>query len=660
MNARPLIYVLLIVLFVSVLDKNCYSNSFILYFTDNYNHNKLSKKVIANSEDPCSITTGHLSSGADTLLKYLHPRFSEIILISPSPTLNIITTNNNDSAGSKNDLDYFKDKANNYFITRNLYPLLMNSSVIPKTQMGVNSSLYFEPFSGKKIASIRFKQLDIFGPTFQDTTMISTGWPAKVGNTLHATTSENKLRRQLLFSIGQKVRPLVMADNEKIIRELPYIRDVAIILTPNKYSKDEVDVLIIIKERLEYGFMADINPPVSVFEVVDANMFGRGHQLSAKLIHHQTKLPNWGSEVSYSFSDIGGTFVNGGIGIMNSYSKSGWNLFLEKKFISSEFKDAGGLSFERTYRDKYVTPYNITELDTEVSYLYTDGWYGHTFKTHSINSSLGTAILSGRYFHQHYYSHYGISSDGLIRNHDFILSTLGFSKRNLFKNSRIYSYGITEDIPYGRYVEFASGIDFTTYGNYPYGHFLYSKAYILKGGSYFNWLIGIGGFVRNSSVGQGAINLNFNYFTNFIYFHGNSYRCFINIDFLSGINRYKQEYLSINRNYGLRDFKSLEVKGTNRLKLNMETVRFLNWNYHGFRFAQYFYTDCAFLSNDLKKLFREDFYAGIGVGLRIHNESLVFKVFELRFTWFPIIPPGQNIFYFNAFIQPKNRFDDFL
>lgn len=595
----------------------------------------------------------------DSFPKYLHPRDIKIKSKNPKqPRLSPI--HKPDTTENKNDLNSLKEKAGNNFITRGLFSLFVDEGQTPKTKMEVNSALYFEPYAGKRIASIRIKQLDVFGPTLQDTTLVAKEWPSKLANHLHLKTVERKLHNQLLFSTGQKVQPELMAENEKIIRELPYIRDVAIHLIPSASFKDEVDVLILTKERFEYGFEAEINPPVSYMQIYDDNMFGLGHQFSAKLVYHQIENPKVGGEFVYSIGDIGGKFINGTLGLMNTYRKTGWNVALEKKFVSSDIRNAGGVSVERTYRDMYLTPYNLTELDTAVSYIYSDYWFGHALSIYKKSSYLGNAVISGRYYRQHYFSSYGISPNSMIRNHDFILSTLGFSKRNLYKSDLIYGYGITEDVPNGRYFEIASGIDFTGYGNHPYAHLQYSKANVFKGGNYFNLLIGIGGFLQNSSLEQGAFTLNLDYFSKIIHINGQPYRNFITVDLLSGINRFKDEYLSINRNFGITDFRSLEVKGTNRLKINMESVHFLNWNYHGFRFAQYFNADCAFLSNSLNRLFKEDFYTGIGVGLRIHNESLVFKVFELRFTWFPIVPADQNIIYLNAFTQSKKQFDDFL
>ena len=241
-----------------------------------------------------------------------------------------------------------------------------------------------------------------------------------------------------------------------------------------------------------------------------------------------------------------------------------------------------------------------------------------------------------------------------------MLGAIGLSKRDLFKNNQVYGYGITEDIPYGHYAELAAGIDVEATRTRPYLHFTYSQANILDGGAYFKWQVGVGGFLYNSQVQQGAILLSSNYFSNFFYLNRHPYRLFINTELLCGFNRYQEEYLMINRKYGVRDYFSLNSKGTSRLKINIETVRFWGWERAGFRVAHYFFADAACLSDNPEQIFNDQFIAGIGTGIRIYNESLVFNVLEIRLSWIPIAPQNTTPVIFNVFGQPKARFDDFI
>ncbi|HEY3388378.1 MAG TPA: hypothetical protein VGK38_02325 [Prolixibacteraceae bacterium] len=560
-----------------------------------------------------------------------------------------------------NDLSTLKSKGENNFITRNLFSLMIVDNQPIKGQMAVNSALYFAPFTGKRIGSIRFLQLDVFGTSLQDTLQEATGWVEKTANVLHMKSVEQKLRLQLLFNSGEKVNAQLMAENEKIIRDLPYVQDVAITLTPSRKSSDVVDILVIIKEKFEYGISGNLGSNSSELRITDQNMFGLGHQFMASVNFNHLEDPTWGGSFNYEISDLGGKFIKTGLGYTSDYRKTAWNAYLDRQFIASKIDWAGGISIERVFSDNFLTPYSYTRLDTTASYFNSDIWYGRKFKNKNIFSPFGSLIAAGRYFHQNFYNNpSGNALNSLFRNHDLFIGSVGISKRYLFKNNKVYGYGITEDIPYGHYAEMAMGVDIENQRTRPYLHFRYSMARILEGGAYFKWEAGVGGYLYDSHMEQGAILLSTNYFTNFIFLNNHPYRLFFNVELLSGINRFNEEYLVINRKFGIRDFFALDTKGTNRLKINMESVRFWGWSYLGFRFANYFFGDAAFLSDNLKSIFNDKFYAGIGFGFRVHNESLIFNTLELRLSWLPIAPNGVNPFIFNAFGQPKARFDDFL
>lgn len=562
---------------------------------------------------------------------------------------------------NRNSLTILKSRGENNFFTRSLFSLIIRENQPIKELIKVSSTLYFAPFAGKKIGNIRIQQLDVFGPTLQDTLKMGSGWIEKTGNAIHLKTTEQKLRGQLLFNPGEAVDPQLMADNEKFIRDLPYIQDVAIVLYNSPLDADVADVVVIIKEKFEYAISGNLSSNSTELEVSDQNMFGVGHQLTARVGYHLTEDPNWQTSFKYEISDFDRKFIRTGIGYTNTYRETSYNGFIEKKFIATKEDWAGGLSLKRVISDHYLTPYSYTKTDTAASYFNSDLWYGFQLNNRNSCSTLGNTIITGRYFHQNFYHNASKAyTNSLFRNHDFIIGAIAISKRYLFKNNRVYGYGITEDIPYGRYAEVAAGVDVEPDRSRPYLHFNYSKANILSGGAYFKWQVGAGGFLSQSRLEQGALLLSTNYFSNFVFINRHPYRFFVNMELMSGINRFKEEYLVVNRRFGIRDYFSTDTRGINRLKINIEAVRFWEWHKAGFKFAHYFFGDAAFLSNNPGQIFNDKFLAGFGAGIRVHNESLVFNVLEIRLSWIPIAPCGHNPLIFNGFGQPKARFNDFL
>ncbi len=544
--------------------------------------------------------------------------------------------------------------------TKNLLGHFITSQHTAIVQSGVQSISYFKLFSGKKIASIRFVRLHPFGSSMQDTSLVATKWIEKAGNRLHMNTAKSKLGMQLLFKVGDQVKPLLMAENEKLMRDLSYLEDVSFHLEPVENSPDEVNVIIVSKDKFEYAISMGLDADNSDVEVVNENMFGLGHRLNIGMAQKNKYLPEMGIYFSYHVNNLFGQFINSTFGFSDTYLKKGWNVSAEKKILTSMDENAGGFSFDHVSKYNYISDNHPIALDTVVSYISSDLWFLHAFP--GTRNLLNKTLLSFRYYHQGFNPEKedSLGQSEFLRNHDFFLTGVSFARRNLYKNNLVYGYGVTEDIPYGHYYEITAGLDRSQFGTWPYLGFSLSNAFIDKQGSYYSGRLALDGFLDNGIVRQGTILANVNFFSRKFFALGDPLRVFINVEFLSGINRFKEEYLTIDGRFGIRDFYAGKLRGDNRLKINLETARYLKWNFYGFRFTNYFFTDFAFLSDKPKTIFTTNFYAGIGTGFRIYNESLVFRIIDIRLSWFPVLPDGMSHFGANIQGLTKSRFDDFL
>ena len=544
---------------------------------------------------------------------------------------------------------------------KNVLGYFINSQGASIIHTGVKSISYFEQFNGRKIASVRFVRLLPFGTSLNDTSLVATKWIEKFGNRLHRNTDWIKLRMQVIFKSGDLVNPILMAENEKLMRDLSYLEDVAFRLEPVVGSPDEVNVIVMSKEKFEYGANASLSEDNSNLEIVNENMFGLGHRFGVGIAQKNAYLPEMGIYGSYHIDNLLGKFINSTIGFSDTYVKKGWNLLLEKRFLTSGDKNAGGLSFDYVSKYKYIAEDHPVELDTTVAYVTGDIWFSHAFSNKK--DLLNKTLVSFRYYHQEFMRKREEPFGGnlFLRDHDFFMAGLGFSRRNLYKNNLVYGYGVTEDIPYGHYYELTGGLDRSQFGIWPYLGLSFKNAFIGKEGGYFCGKLSLDGFMDRGSVAQGTFLVSGSFFSRKMYAFGDPFRQFIKIEFLSGINRFKEEYLTIDGRYGIRDFYTSDLKGNCRLKANLEMVRYLNWNFYGFRFTNYLFSDIAFLSDQAKSIFNEDFYAGVGAGFRIFNESLVFQIIDIRLTWFPVKPPGGKIPYgSNLQGLTRSTFDDFL
>ena len=603
----------------------------------------------------------------DTLIKPLPLKTRKQFVQQDSDQTEETGTTKQDSLSSVSTTKAFYDslrvRSERSFWARYLYGWMIASPQSAKAQLEVNSEQYFKPFAGKRIGHIRIQQLDVFGPSLEDTTIVLDNWLAKTGNNIHVNTRERILKKNLLFKTGDIVDPRTMAENEKLLRDLPYIKDVSIILIPDQLNSQIVDVLLVTKDNFSWGFLLDVNGNKSArFDIFNQNMFGLGHEFSIGTVYHSHENPTIGFHGFYGINNIGGKFINGAFRFENTYRKNDISAMLEKRFLTTKTNNAGGISFDRVFRFNYLSDDRIMKLDTTISYLDLDAWYGHTFVNSKNEQANGHFVLAGRLFSQKFYERPVVTenSNQLFFNHQLILGSFAYSRRLLQKNNLVYGYGITEDIPYGDYLELMTGYDIGEFYNRYYMHLYYSKGFVLPNYSYFRFGFGAGSFLHGSQFEQTTFLGEGNFFSRLFYLNGHRFRQFINVRYIMGLNHFDQEYLTLNDEWGIRGFKTDLVRGTQKLTVNMEAVTFLRSQFYGFRFAQYFFSDFGFIGDNSKFILNQDFYAGVGLGLRIRNESLVINTFEFRLSWFPITPPDMRPWTFRALGQPKSEFQDFL
>ncbi|MBE0666289.1 MAG: hypothetical protein IH593_01305, partial [Bacteroidales bacterium] len=146
------------------------------------------------------------------------------------------------------------------------------------------------------------------------------------------------------------------------------------------------------------------------------------------------------SSLEFDFSDGLGTNTMGGL--------------FRRGFISSETKYAWSASLRMT---------NTTEdLDTmlipvPLRYTQQDYWIARSFLLDRKNVT--RLIFSGRYLNNNVFNRPVIENNSYYRlqKYQLFMGSLSLSKQKFITTSLIYSYGRTEDIPYGYLLEADAG-----------------------------------------------------------------------------------------------------------------------------------------------------------------------------------------------------------
>lgn len=558
--------------------------------------------------------------------------------------------------------DSLKYKADQRPLTKLIYDFLI-SSPRPYVDKKAVTIDYYNRFEGKIISEIKIKPLDIFGPTFQDTTKKASSWLEKTANSLHTKSNLKTIQKLLLFKVGDTVDPELIYENERIIRSLSFIKEIQFILEQDPIYKGFVQVTILTKDRFSFGASGEVNGFESAaLEVYNQNIFGIGHEISLSFVGHVNKEPYAGLETFYKIKNIKGKFVDLSFGYLNNYKNEGFSFNLHKPFITTTVKWAYGMNFFRMFRTNRVHDDKLLFSEIPLNYLHTGAWTGRSFQVKPQSPDNPQIVVSAGFQHRKYWERpeLDFGNNEYFSNRTFFLSGLTFSQRRYIQDELVFSYGITEDIPEGFKNEIVYGYDANEYGDRHYAHLLLSNGNLLINRSGYLYMAGnIGGYLGERGYQQGQINAQA-YFISRLFNAGRKrYRLFTRLDYTVGMHRFELENINLNRNESIRGFKSYEAVGKQRLRLNFEYVLFLRKEFYKFNMALFAFADVGVIGTNKKQIFSQDYYSGVGLGMRLHNENLVFKTLQIRLAFYPFHPGDMSFVGFVLHEQSKSKYYNF-
>ena len=542
--------------------------------------------------------------------------------------------------------DSLQIKASRHHSTQLLYDWMIRK---PKVIVDIEtlSYEYYHSFENKTIASITIKSLEVFGPDFNDTSKTTGIWIEKAANKLHTKSNLSVIRKNLWIKEGQALDANLIMDNERLLRSLPYLKDVRIIITPRPTNNDLVDITVLTKDVFSFGALGSIgNINQGELGIYDKNILGIGHEVGTKLVVSTNKSPSVGYEAYYTVNNFKGNFINFTAGYANTFLRKGYYLSLQRDFLRPKSVYAGGLTVFRSFKSFNVNLNDLVTTEFPLSYIYLDAWYGRRLK-HRINPTDDRfqVNLSGRIKYESFFERPApdIHNNQYFANSTFYLASLSFSQRSYVRDHLVYSYGITEDIPKGYLNELVFGYDQNEFGDRWYSHLFFSTGNLFRNKPfYFYTSFGLGSFWNSAGFEQGMTEYKLNFISPLFMFMNVQARQFIKLNYTMGINRFEIEDLWLKNGEGIRGFGSIIGKGKQRLTLNIENVFFQNRAILNFQTALFTFLDLGLIGSADKSIFTQDYYGGLGIGLRIRNENLVFNTIQIRLAFYPYHPSDVN------------------
>ncbi|MBN2215504.1 MAG: hypothetical protein JW723_14820 [Bacteroidales bacterium] len=562
--------------------------------------------------------------------------------------------------------DTLRNRARKRRITREILDLIVTRSSSDTGKIAMVSETPFIEYDDKIIRSIIFRQLDVFGTSVEDTTRHAKRLYEKTGNKLHIHTSENILRKNLLVRPGERLDAYTLADNERIIRALPYIHDVKFLVKTVDQSPDSVDIIVLTKDLWATGFGLEISDiGKGRLAIWNRNMFGSGHEDQNTFFWDDEEKPLIGYEEIYRINNIAGSFINSEFRFKIKHGTQQYLADFQRSFFTPDIKYAGGLHFENKNTAEDIELIDTTLIKIPYTVSNYDFWIGRSYhlkQDRLFFRERSNLMIAGRIFSVYYHDRPEVSEDYLYLFHNRIqfIGSAAISNQGFYKSRLVYRFGKTEDIPYGYLVQLTGGFEVNEFKNRPYlGISASNGIYLKKRGGYFYNKFEMGGFFENGSVEQGTIGLTTKYFTPLFSYNRYHVRYFLSFNYKTGIHRSREEYITLKNNEVLEGLKSDMLKGIQRMTLHFETVSFTPYYLIGFRFVLFGFVDLGLIGPGGRMIFDNTLYSGIGMGIRLRNERLVFNTLQIRLAFYPYPPEDSEWYFIQASGEEQLKMEQF-
>ena len=535
-------------------------------------------------------------------------------------------------------------------------------STTPPDEAPVKVENPFLKYKGKIIRSIETLQIG-FQYDIDDTTRIKNDFGVRVAKTFHKNSSKNVIEKNLFFKKGDMLSPYLLADNERYLRDLVYIKDARILVEPAVGSTDSVDVVVITKDVFSIGGKLNIsNKDRGRMELRDDNFLGSGSRVQISSYYEKQRLPSTGIGGELIKRNIGGSFIDLVTGYQDyrnaiSNDRSQETVFytrLEKPLVTPYIPSTGALEFA------YRRTRNVYDIDSiyrdSVKYINynLDGWFGYSldskrslYENKEIRVHRFLAIRGFKQFFQQKPNAYKIDYDSRFTDIAGILASLNIFRQVFYKTNFIYGFGRKEDIPEGFSIAITGGYvkkeEKSEYKKRPYAGIDLSLANFRKKGLYVNYTFRMGGYFYRKRFEDVDILFNVDHFTRLKKLSSNWYnRVFVSAGITAQVNPHLNPTLVLNSVYGLPYFRNGVLESDLRATVKLESVFFNTTKVLGFRFAPFVFGDAILLKPTKLNLNKTDIFTAVGGGVRTRNENFTFGTIELRTYYFPRLNGDMN------------------
>jgi hypothetical protein len=479
----------------------------------------------------------------------------------------------------------------------------------------VRNDLLFMKYKGKFIRNIVIKRLD-FGTPLTDTGRHFKNTFTQLASDFHHKTREDVIRNNLFFKPGDQFIPYLISDNERQLRDLPYLHDAEI--SVKNAGSDSVDIVIVTKDVLSIGGSYEMQATTKMsLAVSEDNLGGTGDKFLLRGFFDNKRDPKFAYGTEYTSRNLGGSFIDWNGGYLN-FNRNYTNGFQNEEMVYTglkrplvnpyvKFTYAAQAAWHITH-DVYKSD-TLYETNNRYRYYNYDAWIGWNTgafklsadvnKDNRMRTMLGLRYLQqsfGRvplkYEGQYYYQFADLKA---------ILSSITIFRQDFYKAQNVYGFGRNEDIPEGADLSLTTGWTKKSGSNRPYMSLNLQRYFFTARESYFNYTLKADGYLQHKQLEDINLLFNVDYFSRLIRM-GNKWkqRSFVSAGIAHQVKRVLDEPLFLQSDFGVREWHAdTLIAGDTRITLKAESVFFVPWRLAKFSFAPFAFGNlCLFTQRE--------------------------------------------------------------
>ena len=498
----------------------------------------------------------------------------------------------------------------------------------------------FKAFENKIIRNINVEFIG-FERSIYDSTKRVNKVITVLADALHGSTKERIIRNHLFVKKGKPLNPYLLADNERFLRDIDFIMDARLVVTPIE-GTDSVDVTAVTRDIFSLGARVGGSPSAPEVSIYDANLAGEGQRVEFSGLIDGSRNPPFGYSAFYRKRSLLGSFIDVEMGYteLNSGTSFGdenefaYFISFDRPLVSPYFRMAGGLEVSDNWSENvYRKPDSIFFF---FFYKIFDAWIGYNLGIKNSFSNRNRYFIALRYLDGFFVESPDQEQYEDDRDYNSIKGALAeftFYRKNYYKTRYVYGFGRTEDVPYGITAAITTGYLTELHVDRPYAAVKLNYGEASKEGNFYLLNFQTGGYLNHSTLEDVLVTATASYYTKAWNLSRSKLRGYISGGYSQLFHRTSNNYLNIRKNE-VRGISADSLRGDQRFSLRFETTLYTPGSILGFRFAPFVGTDWASLACINCNEKRPSIF-GINAGIRTRNENLIFGTIEFRFIYIP-------------------------